>query len=120
MLAASGGLLLAWLPMPPGLVVLAELGWWAFSGAELWRTWSGYRRVAGLRIHGDGSVDVEAPDGRVSGAAIVAGTVTLARIAWLRYRGPTGRPFAEPVTRTAQERDDWRRFRVICRHVPAC
>lgn len=119
-LASAGSLVLCQLPVAWPLCVLAEGVWWLGAGLELWRGWRRYRSVAGFCVHADGSVDIEAPDGTRTAGAIATGTVSLSRFAWLRCRGTNGRLYAEPISRNTQERNDWRRFRVICRHVAAC
>lgn len=119
-LASVGSLLLFQLPVSWPLRILAGFAWWALSGLELWCTWRRYRGVAAFRLHADGSVDIEAPDGSCSAGEIAAGTVSLPNLAWFRCRGMNGRAHAELISRNTQERDDWRRFRVICRHVAAC
>lgn len=119
-LATAGSLVLWQLPTTWLIRGVAELVWWVATAVELWRGWRRYRAVAGFCLHADGSVDIEAPDGSCSGGTIVAGTVSLAHAAWFRWRGGDGRLYAEPIAGNSQERDDWRRFRVICRHVSAC
>ncbi len=120
LLASAAAVLLANLPVAWPLRMLAELLWWSGSGFELWRVWRRYQGVAALRLHADGSVDIEAPDGARSSGIMANGTVSLSTLAWFRYRGADGRVYAEPMSRNTQDCDDWRRFRVICRHVAAC
>ena len=120
MLALIAGVLLVQLPVAWHLRAAAAALWCAGSGFDVWRCWRRQRDVAGLRLYADGSVDVAAPDGTVTGGRLAAGTVALGNLAWLRWRGASGRIHAELISRNAQERDDWRRFRVICRHVAAC
>lgn len=120
MLASAGSLLLLQLPVAWPLRMLAGFACWTLSGLELWRTWRRYRSVAAFRLHADGSVDIEAPDGRCRAGEIAPGTVSLTNLAWFRCRGANGRAYAELIVRNTQERDDWRRFQVICRHVAAC
>ena len=118
---ATGGSLVLWqLPVAWPIRGLAEIAWWVVTACELWHRWQRYRTVAGFCLYADGSVDVEAPDGSCSGGMIAAGTVSLLHVAWVRWRDGDGRLYAELIAGNSQERDDWRRFRVICRHVSAC
>lgn len=120
MLVAAGGITLLALPLPWPVRLGLTVSWWVAGGVDAWRHRSRYRRVAGYRLYGDGSIDIEAPDGARTSGEIAAGTVSLAGHAWLRCRASDGGLFAEFLARNGQERDEWRRFRVICRHVRAC
>ena len=119
-LSAAGGLAILVLPLTWQLRLALVASWSFFAGAELWHHHRRYRRVSSYRLYGDGSVDIEAPDGTQEAAEMAAGSVGLAGLAWLRCRAADGRLFTELVGKNSQERDDWRRFRVICRHVRAC
>lgn len=119
-LALAACVLLVQLPVAWHLRAAAAVLWCIGSGFEVWRCWRSQRDVAGFRLHADGSVDIAAPDGTVTSGRLASGTVALGNLAWLRCRGACGRVHAELISRNAQESDDWRRFRVICRHVAAC
>lgn len=119
-LAAAGSLALWQMPAEWLIRGLGEIIWWCGSSLELCRCWRRFRDVAGFCLYPDGSADIEARDGTRSGGVIAAGTVLLRHVAWIRCRGSDGRLYAELIARNTQERDDWRRFRVICRHVSAC
>jgi hypothetical protein len=71
-------------------------------------------------VYADGTVDILACDGSRKSGVYAAGSIAGRRIAWLRVRGSDGRLVSEIVARKTQESEEWRRFQVICRHVPAC
>lgn len=90
------------------------------TAAELTRLLRGQRLAGRYRLYGDGSLEVFTPDGGRRLARLAAGSVLLPGIAWLRFRAPDGRIWAELVTGNPRKNKDWRRLCVIFRLSTAC
>lgn len=88
--------------------------------AELHALAGAYRGVAEYRIAPDGSVTARHCDGRQSTGQLLPGSVLLERCAWLRLSTVSGPRYGELVAKQSQSAQDWRRLRVICRHLSAC
>lgn len=122
----SGVLLfLAGLAFLPLLAVSAPLkgllaaGWTGLCGFEWLSLRQGYAAGGALRIAAGGQVERQSPEGGWEPAQLCAGSVVLARIAWLRIATPRGRPYAELVSARGHASEDWRRLQVIWRHIGA-
>lgn len=116
----AGLVILAALPVAaPGSALLA-LAWCALSTAELAILKRAYRDCVALTLHADGSVEVERTDGGRREGRLLPGSVVLRDWAWLRVEVPGRWGWAEPFGVRAQDREQWRRFQVICRHLTAC
>jgi hypothetical protein len=116
----TGLVILAALPVAVPWKCALALGFSALSLAELAIFVRAYRECAWLTLHADGSVEIEAADGRRREARLLPGSVVLRQWAWLRMKSPAAPAWAEPLTPGAQDREQWRRFQVICRHLTAC
>jgi hypothetical protein len=116
----TGLLILAVLPVAVPWKWLLALGFTALSAAELAILFRAYRDCVALTLHADGSVEIEGPDGGHRKARLLPGSVVLRKWAWLRIQSPAAPAWAEPVMPGTQDREQWRRFQVICRHLTAC
>jgi hypothetical protein len=81
--------------------------------------WRGYAASGALRIAAGGQVERQTPDGAWEPATLCAGSLVLARFAWLRIAAAGGRPYAELVSARSHASEDWRRLQVIWRHIGA-
>ncbi len=107
--------------MPGGFWVTgpAVLAWAVWVGAEFTLALCAFRSSRAFTLLADGSLEVELPDGSRRLGHVAPGGLQLARWAWLRVRLP-GRPgWGEPLSMGGQDREQWRRFQVICRHMSA-
>ena len=96
---------------------LLAAGWSALCGFQWLGLRQGYAASGVLRVAAGGLVERQSPDGSWQPARLCAGSVVLARIAWLRIDGPGLRPYAELVGARSQPSEDWRRLQVIWRHI---
>jgi hypothetical protein len=99
------------------LKALLAVGWAALCGSEWLALRKGYAGSGMLRIAAGGHVERQSPDGSWQPARLCSGSVVLARIAWLRIAAPGQRPYAELVVAHSHPGEDWRRLRVIWRHI---
>jgi hypothetical protein len=122
----TGALLfLGGLALVPLLAVSAPLRgllgviWTVLCGIEVSALRQGYATSGALRIAAGGQVERQSPDGAWEPATLCAGSLVLARFAWLRIAVPGGRPYAELVSARSHASEDWRRLQVIWRHIGA-
>ena len=97
----------------------AAVTWACLCGSEWLAFRRGYADGGALRIAAGGSVERQCRDGRWQPARLCAGSLVLPRFAWLRIAPPGARPYAELVGAAAHETENWRRLRVIWRHIGA-
>ncbi len=116
----SGLVVVAVLPIGIGWVVLVAVAWSAFCATELLILVRAYRACVAVTLHADGSVEIERTDGVHGSGRLLPGSVVLRRWAWLRIGLPAAPAWAEPLGSRRQDREQWRRFQVICRHLTAC
>lgn len=98
---------------------LAALVWLLLNGRDLSLIVKGYKRCRRIRIEHGGAVELLVPDGNWAPATLLAGSVVLRRIAWLRFETQDGRRFAELMCRKKAQNKEWRRLQVIWRHLGA-
>lgn len=101
---------------------------WRVAGALLWLLSAtreirvianGYKRCQRMRIEYNGDMQVTMPDGCCLPATLLAGSVVLRKIAWLRFEAQNGQQFAELIRGRSPQNKDWRRLQVIWRHLGA-
>jgi hypothetical protein len=122
----TGGLLfvgglacLAVLAVSTALKALLAISWSVLCGFEGLALQQGYAGGEALRIAAGGHVERRSPGGAWEPARLRAGSLVLARIAWLRIAAPGVRPYAELVSARSHTSEDWRRLQVIWRHIGA-
>jgi hypothetical protein len=107
------------LPIKPAWQLLAAAVWLLQNSHGLLLIAKGYKRCQRIRIAHDGAVSIMT-DGRFgSPAMLIAGSVVLHEIAWLRFEAEDGRRFAELIRGQGPQDEDWRRLQVIWRHLGA-
>ena len=120
LLAVAAMLLAVLLPVSSAwravsIAVCASLG-----GAEIRRLAAAYRDFGAYRVAADGSVTALGREGREVSGRLLPGSLVLARFGWLRIATLQGSAWAELVVRDGQAVGEWRRLRVVCRHLSAC
>ena len=116
--AVSAGLLvIATLPAAGFTRLGAGMCWLAVVGWKIARLVRGWRRCEVLGIASDGTVTIQGREGPDVAGRLCAGSLVLARVAWLRFETPDGYRWAEPAAGNPRECDAWRRLRVIWRHL---
>lgn len=116
----TGIAVILWMPVLLWQTLALQVTWCLFSASELYRTWRCYKSASAYLVYADGTVDILAYDGSRKSGVYASGSIAGRRIAWLRVRRADGRMVSEFIARKTQESEEWRRFQVICRHVPAC
>lgn len=105
------------LPGGIGVAASAAAAWSLWASAELGLAWRCYRSSRAFTLSPNGGLEVELADGSRQVGRLAPGSVRLARRAWLRICLPGRRPWGEPLSQVGQDREQWRRFQVICRHI---
>ncbi|HEX5787598.1 MAG TPA: hypothetical protein VFY03_05425 [Woeseiaceae bacterium] len=117
--ACAGTLILATLPLAAGLAWPAAVAWTGWVGVELLMARRAYRDCSAYTLAAGGKLSVTGQGGGRLAGDLAPGSVVLANYAWLRVAVPGRRPWGELLRRQDQDREQWRRFQVICRHLPA-
>jgi len=116
---ALGTAIILTLPIQPAWRLLATVVWLLQNGRAMLLIAKGNQRCDRLRIAHDGEVSIMTSGQFRTSAQLVAGSVVLRSIAWLRFETEDGQRFAELIRRKAPQDKDWRRLQVIWRHLGA-
>jgi hypothetical protein len=93
---------------------------WLFIAAREWLLISrGHKQCDNIRIEHDGTIQLRSGNGCCSMATLCAGSIVLARFAWLRFETNDGRRCVELLRAKSTQNEDWRRLQVIWRHLGA-
>ena len=93
--------------------------WMLISERELRVIAGGYKRYKGFRIDANGAVALLTRDGDWLPASLLAGSIVLPSLAWLRFKDQDGHHRAELIACKCPENKAWRRLQVIWRHLGA-
>lgn len=118
-LGVAGLAIAATLPIHVALAGSVTFVWAAGTAAAWRRTLAAYRSVLAITLWPDGGVQVETTDGGRATGRLAAGSLVLGTCAWVRLELDGGRCWGELLFCRRQDRDQWRRFQVICRHFSA-
>ena len=116
----TGVVTLAVLPVELPIKLAAIIVWFLWVGRELASLWRVYGRCFGYRVWPDGAIEVFGGTGTGRRGRVAPGTLITRRWAWLRVTGEDGIAWGELVAGDVRESEQWRRFQVIFRHLPAC
>jgi len=105
---------------PPAVAGVLCGAWVAVCGAEAWRLARAWRRCSRYVVAADGSVECHPRAGRPRPATLGRGSVFGRRASVLCITSEDGGSWVECLRRDLQDRQQWRRFRVICRHFAEC
>ncbi|HLU07825.1 MAG TPA: hypothetical protein VKZ91_14800 [Woeseiaceae bacterium] len=103
------------MPLRPSLKALFALLWMWRGLLELASLFRGMSRTRRLRIRSTGAAEALSNGGRVRPLELLAGSVILSRVAWLRLRFDDGLQYGELVFTSGRRNDDWRRLMLIWR-----
>ena len=105
------------------------LAWqWRLAASSLWVLVSerelrvmanGHKRYAGVRLDANGDAALLTSRGDWSPATLLAGSLVLSSLAWLRFKDQDGRQRVELIACKCPENKAWRRLQVIWRHLGA-
>ena len=124
-------LICGWLALVAGAVVCLStpLAWeWRLSAGSLWLLVSerelrvmanGHKRYSGVRLDANGDAALLTRGGVWSPATLLAGSLVLPSLAWLRLKDQDGHKRVELLACKCPENKAWRRLQVIWRHLGA-
>lgn len=104
------------LPLRPVLKALFVLLWVCHGLLEMASQLRGTSRTTRLRISPRGTVEALSPGGETRSLELLAGSLVLHRVAWLRFRFEDGLRYGELLSAFGREDDSWRRLKLIWRH----
>jgi hypothetical protein len=107
------------LPISKLAIGVASFVWIGWSLGEVLTYWRVYRRWLGFSVSADGETKVFGRDECCS-AKVLAGSVVLSEIAWVRLQAENGDVWGELVAGNHRDSEEWRRFQVIFRHLNTC
>ena len=112
-----------------GICLSMPLAWqWRLAASSLWVLVSerelrimtnGYKRYTGVRLDANGDAALLTRGGDWSPATLLAGSLVLPSLAWLRFKDHDGRQQLELIACKCPENKAWRRLQVIWRHLGA-
>ena len=103
------------MPLRPSLKVLFALLWLWRGLLEMASLVRGMTRTRRLCISSTGAAEAVSPGGETRSLEVLAGSVVLSRVAWLRLRFDDGLPYGELLCTAYRRNDDWRRLMLIWR-----
>jgi hypothetical protein len=124
-------LICGWLALVAGAIVCLSmpLAWeWRLAASSLWILVSerellvmaiGHKRYSGVRLDANGDAALLTRGGDWSPATLLAGSLVLSSLAWLRFKDQDGRQRVELIACKCPENKAWRRLQVIWRHLGA-
>ncbi len=117
-LVAGAGVCLS-MPLPWEWRLAASSLWVLVSERELRAIANGYKRYKGIRLDANGDAALLTCGGEWWPATLLAGSLVLPPLAWLRFKDRDGRQQVELIARKCSENKAWRRLQVIWRHLGA-
>ena len=118
-LIAAGLVVILTLPLDAAVRAAACLFWSVSGYRELRALRRGYRACSAIRLAPGGELTVCSRDGEWLPGTLLAGSVVLRNLAWLRLRTAAGARTLECLRGDARKSEDWRRLQVIWRHIGA-
>ena len=103
--------------MPVLVRILLVPGWIGLVAWELVRQGRGAVRVARIRVFADGEMTVCDRQGRNCCVRLLAGTLVLPGLAWLRLEFPDGNKYGELVAPRTGKDKQWHRFMLIWQQI---
>ena len=107
------------LPIAWKWCLAASCLWMLISERELRVIAKGNKQFRGIRIDANGAAALLTRDGDWLPATLLAGSVVLPSLAWLRFKDQDGHHRAELIACKSPENKAWRRLQVIWRHLGA-
>ena len=116
-LTAAGTVTVLVLPLGLEYRLPAACAWTLCGALRLASLAAAYRSYRRIRLDSDGSLVLESGDGAQSPGRIGAGSIVLARIAWLRVMKGERFYAGELLRGDGRKNESWRRLQVISRHL---
>jgi len=117
--AVLGLVMILTMPLDFGLLLSTGLLWSLITLRELLHARDAYLRYCLLRLDSTGKVTLIAANGDSQAATLLAGSIVLDRVAWLRIESLDGLRCAELMRGNSREDHQWRRLQVVWRHFGA-
>ena len=102
-------------PLVPRL--LAAFLWSSATCWQLRRLALAYRHWRRIRLDAGGGVRIESREGQWQPAVLQDGSIVLSQLAWLRIGPVDGPATVELLAGNCRKNKEWRRFRIIWRHL---
>jgi len=118
-LYAIGIVLILLLPIHPVIRGFACLIWVIAAYWEISRFENNFRQCVEIRIYSSGDLEIADDNADWAPATLLAGSLVLRQLGWLRIRSVKGQTISQPLRGDARESQDWRRLQVIWQHVGA-
>jgi hypothetical protein len=115
-LGLVGVVLVLTLPVDIGIRAIAVPAWCAVVARELFVLRRAWRDCRAMHITPEGGAMVLGSGGEWRAGQLVAGSVLLSRVGWIRLRVGKEPCFGELVRGERRSASDWRRLQVIWRH----
>jgi hypothetical protein len=119
LLGVTGLVLILVLPLHPAAILAASSAWVGLSAHELRVLARGFKASRRLRMTEAGSLLRLDDQGHWRSVRLLAGSIVLPGLAWIRFETGRGLRSAELLCGSCRESNDWRRLQVIWRHIGA-
>lgn len=114
-----GAVLIAGLPVLPGLKLLVAGLWLVQSLLEIAGQLRGMSRIDRIRMTSAGSIEGLSGNGTKEPLTLLSGSVVLSSVAWLRLEFGDGLQYGELLAGNSRLDEQWRRLQLIWRQQPA-
>ena len=114
-----GIILITALPIAAHWRAATGIAWLLLNGHDLVLIAKGNKRCKRIRLLQNGAAEVLTPTGSWVAVTLLAGSIVLPRIAWLRFAADDGSRYAELIRGKRAQNQHWRRLQVIWRHLGA-
>lgn len=111
--ALAGFVLIIHTPLDAVIRLILAVAWLVHSGLELYGRARASLRVASITINTRGQIRITDATGEAVLAELLAGTVVISKLAWLRMRFADGRQYAELLRGDPLKDIQWHRFQLI-------
>lgn len=115
----TGLIVILMMPLAFGWRIAAGGSWVLFGLREVIIIRNAYAAYFRLRLDSAGKLELVITNGANKAATLLAGSVVLAGVAWLRIESADGLRCAELLRGNCRENKQWRRLQVIWRHFGA-
>ncbi len=114
--ALAGFALIIHMPLNAVMRMVLAVSWIMYCGLELHTRSNAASRVARIGINTRGEIWITGRAGQAVPVELLAGTVVIERLAWLRIRFEDGRKYGELLSGNNLRDIQWHRFQLIWQH----
>lgn len=109
----GGVALIIFMPLPVLLRGLLSICWFLYCTRELYIRSVAASEVRKIGLNNCGEMWISDRVGKVVPVELLAGTVVIEHMAWLRFRFADGRKYAELLSGDSRKDTQWHRFQLI-------